>query len=92
MATHVTNEELAGYIYQPSNDNYSFVKKHINTCNKCRNTYTQMQALVAQLKSSRESGLGQVHEPHLTDETIIAYVHEQLVPDATNTTMIAVTA
>ena len=84
MATHVTNEELAGYIYQPSSNNFSFVGKHINTCSKCRNTYTQMQALVTQLKSSRESGLDQVHEPHLTDESIIAYVHEQLDPSATN--------
>jgi anti-sigma factor RsiW len=84
MATHVTNEELAGYIYQPSSNNFSFVEKHINTCSKCRNTYTQMLALVTQLKSSRESELDQVHEPHLTDETIIAYVHEQLDPTATN--------
>jgi len=80
MATHVTNEELAGYINQPSNNNFSFVGKHIDACNKCRNTYAEMQALVNQLKSSRDTQLTRVNEPHLADEEIIAYVHQQLDP------------
>ena len=80
MATHVTNEELAGYIYQPSNTDFSFVGKHINACKKCRNSYAEMQALGNQLKSSRETQLAQVNEPHLADEELIAYVHEQLDP------------
>lgn len=78
MATHVTNQDLAGYIYQPSNTDFSFVGKHINACKKCRNSYTKMQALVDQLKSSRETEIVQVDKPHLADEEILAYVHEQL--------------
>ncbi|WP_455219522.1 hypothetical protein [Kaarinaea lacus] len=88
MATHVTNQDLAGYIYQPSSKEFSFVGKHINACKKCRNSYTQMQTLLNQLKRSRESELEQVNEPHLTDEEILAYVHGQLNAHSRNKTQL----
>jgi hypothetical protein len=78
MAPHVTNQELAGYIYQPTSKDFAFVKQHIAECETCRISYEQMQAITSQLKSARKLDLPRVDETHLTDEQIIAYAHGQL--------------
>ena len=84
MATHLSNQELAGYISQPSSEDFSFVKSHINSCKTCRASYEQMQAIARQLKNSRTTEMPQVGEPHLADEEVIAYTHSQLTRDEQN--------
>lgn len=78
MAAHITNQDLAGYIQQPSSEEFSFVKHHIDACETCRASYEQMQAIARQLKSSRAQDFPRVDLPHLADDQIIAYVHDHL--------------
>jgi|GEM_PF-7010271 len=78
MAAHITNQDLAGYIQQPSSEEFSFVKHHIDACETCRASYEQMQSIARQLKSTHAPDLSRVEVPHLADEHIIAYVHDHL--------------